>query len=112
MIPISTPSGPRRVWTKRIGNNPDLKVPREYRSDEMSKDRKIISDQLLEAESDGAVLVLNALLGLGTALAPVFAPLPISELPSPVGPAARGCLRERSGRRRPCGRGSEGRAPA
>ena len=26
MIPIVTPSGPRRVWTKRIGNNPGLKV--------------------------------------------------------------------------------------
>jgi len=26
MIPIETPSGPHRVWTKRIGNNPDLKV--------------------------------------------------------------------------------------
>jgi proline iminopeptidase len=26
MIPVGTPSGPRRVWTKRIGNNPDLKV--------------------------------------------------------------------------------------
>ena len=26
MIPIGTPSGLRRVWTKRIGNNPDLKV--------------------------------------------------------------------------------------
>ena len=26
MIPITTPSGPFRVWTKRTGNNPDLKV--------------------------------------------------------------------------------------
>jgi proline iminopeptidase len=26
MIPISTPSGPFRVWTKRVGTNPDLKV--------------------------------------------------------------------------------------
>jgi proline iminopeptidase len=26
MIPIGTPLGPYRVWTKRIGNNPDLKV--------------------------------------------------------------------------------------
>src|SRR5580704_11899689 len=26
MIPIDTPSGSFRVWTKRIGNNPDLKV--------------------------------------------------------------------------------------
>ena len=26
MIPISTPSGPFRVWTKRTGTNPDLKV--------------------------------------------------------------------------------------
>ena len=26
MIPIETPSGPYRVWTKRTGNNPDLKV--------------------------------------------------------------------------------------
>src|SRR4051794_12704200 len=26
MIPIDTPSGPGRVWTKRIGNNPDQKV--------------------------------------------------------------------------------------
>jgi proline iminopeptidase len=26
MIPIRTPSGSYRVWTKRIGNNPDLKV--------------------------------------------------------------------------------------
>jgi proline iminopeptidase len=25
-IPIVTPSGPYRVWTKRIGNNPDLKM--------------------------------------------------------------------------------------
>jgi proline iminopeptidase len=26
MIPISTPRGEFRVWTKRVGNNPDLKV--------------------------------------------------------------------------------------
>jgi proline iminopeptidase len=26
MIPVSTPSGPFRVWTKRVGTNPDLKV--------------------------------------------------------------------------------------
>ncbi|MGH3496379.1 MAG: proline iminopeptidase-family hydrolase [Nocardioidaceae bacterium] len=26
MIPIDTPAGRSRVWTKRIGNNPDLKV--------------------------------------------------------------------------------------
>lgn len=26
LIPIETPSGPYRVWTKRTGNNPDLKV--------------------------------------------------------------------------------------
>ena len=26
MISIDTPSGPGRVWTKRVGNNPDLKV--------------------------------------------------------------------------------------
>ena len=26
MIPISTPSGEFRVWTKRVGTNPDLKV--------------------------------------------------------------------------------------
>lgn len=26
MIPIETPPGPHRVWTKRTGNNPDLKV--------------------------------------------------------------------------------------
>lgn len=26
MIPVQTPSGPFRVWTKRTGNNPDLKV--------------------------------------------------------------------------------------
>ena len=26
MIPIKTPSGTFRVWTKRIGNNPDIKV--------------------------------------------------------------------------------------
>jgi proline iminopeptidase len=26
MIPISTPKGPFRVWTKRIGNNPKVKV--------------------------------------------------------------------------------------
>ncbi|WP_229749948.1 proline iminopeptidase-family hydrolase [Flexivirga endophytica] len=26
MIPISTPSGSFRVWTKRVGNNPDLKL--------------------------------------------------------------------------------------
>ena len=26
MVPISTPSGEFRVWTKRVGNNPDLKV--------------------------------------------------------------------------------------
>jgi proline iminopeptidase len=26
MIPISTPAGPHRVWVKRIGNNPRLKV--------------------------------------------------------------------------------------
>ena len=26
MIPVTTPSGTYRVWTKRIGNNPDLKV--------------------------------------------------------------------------------------
>jgi len=25
-IPIATPSGPFKVWTKRVGNNPDLKV--------------------------------------------------------------------------------------
>ena len=26
MIPISTPKGPFRVWTKRVGNNPTIKV--------------------------------------------------------------------------------------
>ena len=26
MIPVTTPAGTYRVWTKRIGNNPDLKV--------------------------------------------------------------------------------------
>ena len=26
MIPVTTPTGPFRVWTKRVGNNPDLKV--------------------------------------------------------------------------------------
>lgn len=26
MIPVQTPSGPFRVWTKRTGNNPDVKV--------------------------------------------------------------------------------------
>ena len=26
MIPISTPSGEFRVWTRRVGNNPDMKV--------------------------------------------------------------------------------------
>src|SRR5258708_37027583 len=26
MIPVSTPSGEFRVWTKRVGNNADLKV--------------------------------------------------------------------------------------
>ena len=26
MIPVSTPSGEFRVWTKRVGTNPDLKV--------------------------------------------------------------------------------------
>jgi proline iminopeptidase len=26
MVPISTPSGEFRVWTKRVGNNPDIKV--------------------------------------------------------------------------------------
>ena len=26
MIPVSTPTGRFRVWTKRIGNNPDLKM--------------------------------------------------------------------------------------
>ena len=26
MIPISTPSGEFRVWTKRVGTNPDIKV--------------------------------------------------------------------------------------
>ena len=26
MVPVSTPSGDFRVWTKRVGNNPDLKV--------------------------------------------------------------------------------------
>jgi proline iminopeptidase len=26
LIPVSTPSGEFRVWTKRVGNNPDLKV--------------------------------------------------------------------------------------
>jgi proline iminopeptidase len=26
MIPVTTPSGEFRVWTKRVGNNPDLKV--------------------------------------------------------------------------------------
>ena len=26
MVPISTPSGEFRVWTKRVGTNPDLKV--------------------------------------------------------------------------------------
>ena len=26
MVPITTPSGDFRVWTKRVGNNPDLKV--------------------------------------------------------------------------------------
>ena len=25
-IPVDTPSGPFSVWTKRVGNNPDLKV--------------------------------------------------------------------------------------
>jgi proline iminopeptidase len=26
MIPVSTPKGDFRVWTRRFGNNPDLKV--------------------------------------------------------------------------------------
>jgi proline iminopeptidase len=26
MVPVSTPSGEYRVWTRRVGNNPDLKV--------------------------------------------------------------------------------------
>src|SRR3954447_16910882 len=26
MVPISTPAGEFRVWTKRVGNNPELKV--------------------------------------------------------------------------------------
>ena len=26
MVPVSTPSGEFRVWTRRVGNNPDLKV--------------------------------------------------------------------------------------
>ena len=26
MVPITTPSGPFRVWTKRVGNNPDCKL--------------------------------------------------------------------------------------
>ncbi|MHB1876237.1 MAG: hypothetical protein ACYCPF_15425, partial [Streptosporangiaceae bacterium] len=26
MIPVSTPGGEYRVWTKRVGTNPDLKV--------------------------------------------------------------------------------------
>ena len=26
MVPIETPSGPFRVWTKRVGNNPDCKL--------------------------------------------------------------------------------------
>ncbi len=26
MIPISTPAGPQRVWVKRVGNNPSLRV--------------------------------------------------------------------------------------
>ena len=26
MIPVSTPKGEYRVWTKRVGNNPDMKV--------------------------------------------------------------------------------------
>jgi proline iminopeptidase len=26
MVPVTTPSGEFRVWTKRVGNNPDLKV--------------------------------------------------------------------------------------
>ena len=26
MVPISTPAGEFRVWTKRVGNNPNLKV--------------------------------------------------------------------------------------
>jgi proline iminopeptidase len=26
MVPVDTPSGPFRVWTKRVGNNPDLKA--------------------------------------------------------------------------------------
>ena len=26
MIPISTPKGEFKVWTKRVGNNPDMKV--------------------------------------------------------------------------------------
>jgi proline iminopeptidase len=26
MVPITTPSGDFRVWTKRVGTNPDLKV--------------------------------------------------------------------------------------
>jgi proline iminopeptidase len=26
VIPVSTPSGTYRVWTKRTGNNPELKV--------------------------------------------------------------------------------------
>jgi proline iminopeptidase len=26
LVPVSTPSGEFRVWTKRVGNNPDLKV--------------------------------------------------------------------------------------
>lgn len=26
MIPVTTPSGPFKVWTKRVGNNPDVKL--------------------------------------------------------------------------------------
>ena len=26
MIPVTTPAGPYRVWVKRVGNNPDLRV--------------------------------------------------------------------------------------
>src|ERR1700733_2524577 len=26
MIPVNTPKGPYRVWTKRVGNNPDQKL--------------------------------------------------------------------------------------
>jgi len=26
MIPVTTPRGPYRVWTKRVGNNPDIKL--------------------------------------------------------------------------------------